>query len=163
LETDRYVTSDPIGLRGGLNTYGYVGGNPLKWTDALGLQVDLNLICAGDGDKYRGRLQRVQPPEGSLSVGGHGDKNGEAIENRKNYTGWDMPTDVARQLRGLPNYSPDKPIYLYACYVGGGEDSFAQKLSDLLGGQPVYARPDIVHVSSDGENVTPPYNEWIKH
>ena len=35
--TGRYVESDSIGLDGGLNTYGHVGGNALHSNDALGL------------------------------------------------------------------------------------------------------------------------------
>ncbi len=128
--TGRYITSDPIGLLGGLNTYGYVGGNPLIHIDPLGLEK-INLFRPGSVENLAAR-DRQRDIKGVLAVYAHGNA-GAVFDDRNREM---VPLD-AKQLADLIRESGmwnfGMPVLLGSCNTASGDSSIASQLAEILG------------------------------
>lgn len=136
-QVGRYITSDPVGLAGGLNTYGYASSTPLARVDPQGL-TDLIYFnpreSTPNGVTMYARALAAPSPSGYFTVGGHGSSKNIVDESgrfRKLGQRIDAKQVYSDMLQA--GYKRGTPVLIWSCNTGEGNNSLAEQLSQLVG------------------------------
>ena len=105
---------------------------------------------------WRAMFRHIPNSPNDFSIGAHGNLNGVV-----NKLGRTLTPQQLLSIMYDAGYDDEQPVKIYACDTGkGGTDSFAQKLSNLIG-QPVTAPTNLLLIGGNGGHSIANGGAWV--